>query len=76
MDFKQVADNATQLKAEERNQLLRILEYFKEFFDGTIGDWDTEPIYLELKSYSKPFNCKYYPVPKIKKNKFCKDLKR
>ena len=75
MDLKQVADNATQLNTEERAQLLRLLEYFKDLFGGTLGYWFTYPVYLELKSDSKPFNCKYYLVPKIKKNKFCKYLK-
>ena len=44
--LKQVADNSTQLNAEERTQLLRILKDFKDLFDGTLGDWDTEPIDL------------------------------
>ena len=66
-DLKQVADNATQLNTEEKTQLLRLLKYFEDLFDDTLGDWDTEPIDLELKPYSKPFNCKYYLVPRINK---------
>ena len=45
-------------------------------FGGTLGDWETEPIDLELKPGSKPFNRKYYPVPIINKENFCKYLKR
>ena len=44
--LKQVAANATQLNAEERTQLLRLLEYFEDLYDGTLGDWDTDPINL------------------------------
>ena len=44
-------------------------------FDGTLGDWDTEPVDLDIKPGSKPFNGKYYPVPRIKKENFCKELK-
>ena len=40
-DLKQVADKATQQNAEKRTQLLRILEYFENLFDGTLGEWDT-----------------------------------
>ena len=73
-DLKQVTDNATQLKAEERIQLLSLLKYFEDLFDGTLGDWDTDPVNLELKPNSKPFNSKYYPVPRINKETFCKDI--
>ena len=41
-------------------------------FGGTLGDWETEPIDLELKPGYKPFNCKYYLVPGGKKYAFGK----
>ena len=66
-DLKQVSDDATQLDAEWRTLLLRLLEDFEEFFDGALGDWYTELVDLELKPGSKPFNSKYYPVPRINK---------
>ena len=43
-DLKQVANNATQLNAEERNQLLRLLEYFEDLFDVTLGELYTETV--------------------------------
>ena len=36
--LKQVSDSATKLNDEERSQLTSVLEYFKDLFDGTIGD--------------------------------------
>ena len=45
-------------------------------FDGTLGYWDTDPVDLELNPGSKPFNSKYYPVPRINKETFHKYLKR
>ena len=60
----------------EGTQLLRLLEYFEDLFDGTLGDRDTVSVDLELKPGSKPFNIKYYPVPIINKETFCKDIKR
>ena len=45
-DLKQVFNNATQMNAEERTQLLSILEDFKDFFDGDLGDWATESVDL------------------------------
>ena len=43
---KQVFNNATQMNAEERTQLLSILEDFKDFFDVDLGDWATESVDL------------------------------
>ena len=74
-DFYQVANNSTQLNAEERTLWLRLLKDFEDFFDSPVGDWDTETIDLELKPGYKPFNSKYYPAPIINKETFCKDLK-
>ena len=60
------------MNAEERTQLLSILE---DLFDVTLGDWATEPVDLELKPGSRQFNSRYYPVPIINREIFCKDLK-
>ena len=43
-------------------------------FDGNPGDWDTDLAKLESNPNSKPFNCKYYPVPRLNKDNFHKDL--
>ena len=75
-DLKQVANNATHLNAEEITLLLRLLEDFEEFFNGNLCDWVTEPINLELNSDSNIFNSRYYPVPRINKKTFLKELKR
>ena len=64
-DLKKAANNANQLNAEEKNLLLSLLEDSEDLFDVTLGDWDTEPVDLELKPYSKPFNSRYYLVPRI-----------
>ena len=74
-DINQVANNATQLNSEERTLLLSLLEYFKDLFDGTLDNWSTEPVNLELKADSRPFNSRYYTVPRIDEKSFQKDLK-
>ena len=74
-DLKQAANNLIQLKSEEITQLLRLLEDFEDFFNGTLGDWATETVYIELNPGSKPFNSKYYPVPIINTETFRKKLK-
>ena len=71
-DLDQVASNATHMKSEERTQLLRVINYFEDLFDGTLGDWDTYFVELELKTDSELFNSKYYTVPIINKESFRK----
>ena len=74
-DLKQVVYNTIQLNAEERTMLLSLLEDFEDLFDGTLGDWATETVDLELNPDYKPFNSRYYPVPIINKLIFRKELK-
>ena len=75
VDLEQVVDNASQLNSEERTMLLSLLEDFQDLFDGTLGNWATGPVDLELKPYSKLFNSRYYPVPRTNKETFQKELK-
>ena len=72
-DLEQVV-NDSQINSEERTLLLSLIKYFEDLFDGTLGDWATEPVYLELKPDSKPFNSRYYLVPRINKETVHKDL--
>ena len=69
VDLEQVV-NASQLNDKERTLLLSLIEDFEDLFDGTLGKWSTDPVDLELKPYSKPFNSRYYPVPRINKETF------
>ena len=75
-DLKNVPNNSTQINAEERTQLLSLLEDFEDFFGGTLGYWATDPVELDIKPGSKLFNSRYYLVPIINKDKFLKELKR
>ena len=63
------------MNAEERNQLLSISKYFEGLFGGTLEDWDTAIVDLELRPHYKPSNSKYFPAPIINKETFCKELK-
>ena len=73
-DLHEVVDNACSLDSKQKGQLLALLEDFEDIFDGTLGHWKTEPIEIELKPDSKPYNGRYYPVPKINKETFKKEL--
>ena len=73
--LKQVADNATHLNVELKTHLLSLLKDFEDVFDGTLGDWETGPVNLDLKPGSKPINSRHFLVPIIIKIFFYKELK-
>ena len=51
-ELKKVADNATQMNAEERTLLLSLLDYLEDLFDGTLVEWATDPVDLDLEQFS------------------------
>ena len=75
-ELNEVADNVSHLNYEEINLLLSLLEDFEDLFDGTLGKWTTEPVNLELNPDPKPFNSRYYPVPRIKEETLIKGITR
>ena len=52
------------LNTDEKQKLHRLLAKFSHLFDGTLGNWKTDPVELELKNKDeKPYHSKPYPVP-------------
>jgi len=47
-DLRKVTDEASSLNDQEKEQLFKLLWEFEELFDGTLGDWKTELVELEL----------------------------
>ena len=74
-DLKQVV-NTSQINTEEITLLISLLEYFKDLFGRTLGNWTTQHVDLELKPYSKPFNSRFYTFPIINTKTFRKEIKR
>ena len=56
--------------------LLELLIKFEELFDGTLGDWKTDPVSFELKEGAKPYHGRSYPVPKAYKDTIIRELNR
>eukprot|EP00804_Cyclotella_cryptica_P021312 CCRYP_001568-RA/>CCRYP_001568-RA protein AED:0.37 eAED:0.39 QI:0/0/0/1/0/0/2/0/394 len=71
-----VSTNCTHLSLQDQNKLLELLTEFEELFDGTLGDWNTEPVSLELKEGAKPYHGRPFPVPKMHKETIIKELNR
>ena len=65
--LNQIYNNATQTNYGYITLLLSFIKDFEDLFDGTLGDWATDTVNLELKIYYIPFNSRYYPVPRINK---------
>ena len=68
--------NCTHLTEDQQQELLELLQDFEELFDGTLGDWKTEPVHLELKPDAKPYHGKAFPVPFIHKETLKKEVER
>ena len=47
--LKHVDYKTTHMKSEARTLLLSLFEEFKEFFDGALRDWATDPVNIDLK---------------------------
>ena len=76
-DLKEVVtDNCDHLNDHQRHLLLELLEEYEELFDGTLGDFQTEPVSFELKEDAKPFAGRAFPVPHIHLETLKKEVER
>ena len=65
-DLIKVMENQCQHMAEtQRNELLKILQNFEGFFNGTLSTWKTDTVDFKLKYDVGPICSKPYPVPKV-----------
>ncbi len=51
-----LADNCKHLSVPDQEKLLKLLTEFEDHFDGVLGDWDTEPVFLKLKEGAQPYH--------------------
>ena len=49
----------------QHNELIKILQKFAEFFDGTLGTYEIYPVGFKLNENVKPICLRPYPVPKV-----------
>ena len=48
----------------EREQLLTLLQKYRNLFDGKLGKWTREEYNIELKEDATPYHSRSYPIPK------------
>ena len=63
-DLKAEVSKSSHLTQSEQHQLLQLLQRYESLFDGTLGEWKTSPVHLELKEGATPYYGKPYPVPR------------
>ena len=74
-DLHKVMENKFQyLTITQRNELIKILQRFEEFFHGTLGACKTDPVDFMLKEDAKPICSQQYPVPKVHEKMFKKEV--
>jgi len=71
-----VKEQCNHLNKNEQYKLLELLEEFAELFDGTLGEFNTEPVSLELKEGAKPYHGKAFPVPYVHLETLRKEVQR
>ena len=60
------------LNNKECKRLLNLLWKNENLFDGTLGTWNTTPVYLELRGYAKSFYLQPYLVTRVHEAMFRK----
>ena len=68
-DLKQVVQDIPELTAQEKAQLLKLLQTYEDLFDGTLGQWKGAPYNIHLKDDAKPYHGKPYKLPYVYEKK-------
>jgi len=55
--------------------LPKLLTGFENLFDGTLDDWDAEPVSLKLKEGATPYHGRSFPTPNFNHDTLKKRLK-
>ena len=76
-DIDKIVEKCVHLTDSEREGLKKLLTKFEPLFDGSLGEWNTEPIDLELKDEdTKPYHARPYPVPQSQEAKLKAEVER
>ena len=56
--------------------MLALLQKYEKLFDGTLGDFETDPVHFDLKPGVEPYHGRPYPVPQSQMKVFKKEVER
>jgi hypothetical protein len=63
-DLKDIIKCISTIDDIEKNNLLKLLRKYEHFFDGTLGNFETSDVELNLNEDANPYTAKAFPVPK------------
>ena len=76
-DLNKIAVECHMLSTSQQERLHKLLKKFAHLFDGTLGNWKTNPVELELKDKNeKPYHAKPYPVPHSQEQQLKDEVQR
>ena len=76
-DLPEVVSTCNEINKAEQEKLLRLLEKYKQLFDGSLGFWNTNPVDLELKDPNcAPYHARPFPVPYAHEQKLKEEIER
>lgn len=76
-DLRKIASECNLLKINQQDKLYQLLKKYEHLFDGTLGQWKTDPVDLELKNEEeKPYHAKPYPVPHSQEKQLKEEVQR
>ncbi len=64
---KLVSTNCKHLSSLEQDLIVNWLPEFENLFYGTIGYWQTEPMFFKFKEGAESYHGWVYPVPQVHK---------
>ena len=68
---KVIRENCDHLSSSEKAKLLKLLQNkYEELFDGTLGDFQADPVRFDLNLGAKPYHGKAFPIPHAQKAVF------
>ena len=70
-----VKSNCSHLSSNKQFKLLEVLIEFEDLFDGTLGDWDTEPVSFKLKEGIQQYHCRAFPIPQVHEETLMTEIK-
>ena len=71
-----IRENCDHLSSSEKVKLLKLLQKYEESFDGSLGDFQTDPVRLDLNLGAKPYHGKAFPFPHTQKSVFKREVER
>jgi hypothetical protein len=74
--LKQIIKCISTIDNTEKNNLLGLLRKYEHLFDGTLGNFETSEVKLNLKEDAKPYHAKAFPVPKNHHNTLKHEIER